>query len=99
MKSLAWLLATDGNPRVRNAAEALQLAERACELTQYRQPVLLDTLAAAYAEGGLFGRAVETARAAVAIALSSGQKELAEQIQGRLQLYEAGRPYREARQP
>ena len=99
MKSLAWLLATDGNPRVRNAAEALQLAERACELTQYRQPVLLDTLAAAYAEGGLFGRAVETARAAVAIALSSGQKELAEQIHGRLQLYEAGRPYREARQP
>ena len=54
MNNLAWLLATAEQAQFRNAAKAVELARRACELTKYRQPFLLDTLAAAYAAVGRF---------------------------------------------
>ncbi|MHC4621593.1 MAG: tetratricopeptide repeat protein, partial [Planctomycetota bacterium] len=49
MNTLAWHKATQGNSNFRDPNEALRLAVRACELTNYRQPEALDTLAAAYA--------------------------------------------------
>ena len=48
--------------------QAVQLAERACELTHYGQPVFLGTLAAAYAEAGRFPEAVTTAEKAERLA-------------------------------
>jgi Flp pilus assembly protein TadD len=80
---------------LRNGAEAVRLAERACELTQHRAPVLLGTLAAAYAEAGRFQEATETAEKARALALSVGQKQVAETNAKLLDLYRAGKPYRE----
>jgi Tfp pilus assembly protein PilF len=92
--NLAWILATDDNERLRDPARAVQLAERACQLTERRDAGVLDTLAAAYAAAGRFGEAVLTAQQAVGLAVAAGQKELAKDIQGRLKLYEAGQPFR-----
>jgi tetratricopeptide (TPR) repeat protein len=93
--SLAWILATNDDDRLRNPAKAVQLAERACDLTARRDPNFLDTLAAAYAANGRFADAIRTAEQAANLALAAGQKDLAGQIQHRLELYKAGRPYYE----
>jgi tetratricopeptide (TPR) repeat protein len=92
---LARLLATHPDDRFRNGAEAVQWAERACELTQRKNPAYLDTLAAAYAEAGRFSNAVATAATAVQVAAASGQTGLGLQLYERVQLYRSNRPYRE----
>ena len=96
MNSLAWLLATCEQTKFHNPAEAIQLAESACELTNNENPSFLDTLAASYAAAGKFPEAVTTAEKALKIAQSSLQRRLAEEIQNRLGLYKAGRPYIES---
>jgi Flp pilus assembly protein TadD len=94
LNNLAWILATVEDAGVRNAAEAVEHAERACEMTNYERPEMLDTLAAAYAAAGRFSEAVETATKAAKLADSADQKELTAKIEARLQLYKAGQPYR-----
>jgi tetratricopeptide (TPR) repeat protein len=93
--NLAWLLATASEPGVRNAAESLRLAERANELTQGKIPIVLDTLAAAYAEASRFPEAVLTAQKALERAKATGQTNLIGQIQARLELYRKNEPFRE----
>jgi tetratricopeptide (TPR) repeat protein len=96
LEQIARLLATSPEPSLRNGAEAVALAERAAELTGGRQPQILDTLAAAYAEAGRFAEALETARRALALAEASGNAALAGTLQTRLALYASGKPLREA---
>jgi tetratricopeptide (TPR) repeat protein len=93
MNDFAWLLATSDKSSAQNRAEAVKFAGRACELTDYKYPGMLDTLAAAYAAAGRFGEALETAEKALKLAEVADKKELAGQIQARLQLYKAGQPY------
>jgi tetratricopeptide (TPR) repeat protein len=93
--NLAWLLATNPDPQFRNGAEAVKWAENACVLTHYQATVYLGTLAAAYAEAGRFPEAITTARKAVALARTNGQKDLEQANQRLLELYQAGHPYRE----
>jgi cytochrome c-type biogenesis protein CcmH/NrfG len=76
LNNLAWILATDSNAELRDGAEAVRLAERACELASGRQTVFIGTLAAAYAESGQFEKAVTTAQRACDLALSLGQTNL-----------------------
>jgi tetratricopeptide (TPR) repeat protein len=95
MNNLAWILATHKQAQLRDPKEAIRLAERACELTKYEQPGILDTLAAAYAAAGRFQDAIETAGQAINLAEAAGKESLAQEIQKHLQLYQAGRPYRE----
>ena len=97
--NLAWILATDPNPELRNGAEAVQLAEQLCQQTDYRAPAFLATLAAAYAEAGRFDEAVATAEKARTLALDAGDTGLAGKNASRLELYRAGRPYRELVSP
>ena len=94
LNNLAWILATHEDAQVRDGAEATRLAERACQLKGYKVGGLLDTLAAAYAEGGQFDKAVETAERAIQLAQDSGREELTKKVRTRLQLYKADRPYR-----
>ena len=94
LNNLAWLLATANNTFVQDANKAIELAHHACELTDYNEPSYMDTLAVAYAAAGRFKDAVMTAQQAVDTAKSSGQEKLAGEIQSRLELYQAGRPYR-----
>ena len=97
--NLAWTLATHEDAQLRDGAEAVRLAERACELTEYKLPYTLDTLAAAYAELGQFDQAIETAQRAAQSAQKAGKRELSESIRNRLKLYQAKRPYRESFSP
>jgi hypothetical protein len=77
LNNLAWILATAGNPALRNGDEAVQLSARAVARTDSRLPVFIGTLAAAYAEAGQFPKAVETAMTAHDLAVITGQKEVA----------------------
>ena len=93
--NLAWYLATLPDPRLRDGREAVRLARRACEQTGHRQPSLLSTLAAAYAEAGQFDQAVQTTRRVIALAEANGQDDLAAKSYQRLARYQAGRPLRQ----
>jgi len=97
LNNLAWLLATDTDPELRDGAEAVRLAERACQLTDRKVPDFLDTLAAAYAEAGRFAEAVQVAQEALRLVPSAGRApDLAANIAGRLELYKAGTAFRAA---
>jgi arylsulfatase A-like enzyme/Tfp pilus assembly protein PilF len=93
LNSIAWILATSGDKDIQNPADAVKYAQQACELTDYKKPETLDTLAAALASAGKFDQARETAQKAIALADSENQKDLAKRIRLRLELYQAGRAY------
>ena len=95
--SLAWVLATDQDPQNRNGTEALKWARIACEGEGRKNSEYLDTLAAAYAETGRFKEAVKTVREGLELARAASDGELAQELQERLKLYEAGRAYSEKR--
>jgi tetratricopeptide (TPR) repeat protein len=95
LNDLAWLLATSPRVEERDGEHAVQFAERACALTQYHQTTMVGTLAAAYAEAGRFSDAVATAEKARALASQAGDAVLRAKNQDLLELYRAGRPYRE----
>ena len=96
LNNLAWVLAASPDDGLRNGAEAVRLAERACELTHYGAPFFIGTLAAAYAEAGRFPEAVTTAEKAEQLAAAAGLKDLAERNWQLLELYRANQPYHEA---
>ncbi|MGA9453475.1 MAG: hypothetical protein WBW41_19280 [Verrucomicrobiia bacterium] len=93
LNDLALLRATASDPQLRNGKEAVFLAERACQLTQYKVPFLVGTLAAAYAEAGRFDEAVASAEKARTLALAQGQEEIAAKNEQLLELYKSGRAY------
>ena len=100
--NLAWILATSPDAAIRDGNQAVALAERACHSEAIAPPPsgsqlpgLLDTLAAAYAEAGRFEEAAQTARQAVQLAASAGQREAAESFGARLRQYESRRAYRQ----
>jgi Flp pilus assembly protein TadD len=78
---------------VRNGAEAVQLAEKACQLTEYKETMLVGTLAAAYAEAGRFSNAVATAERACALAAASGNAVLLARNQQLRELYRNNQPF------
>jgi tetratricopeptide (TPR) repeat protein len=85
--NLAWLLATLPPSQGGDPDRAVRLARQACELTGYRGPAHLSTLAAAYAARGEFTDAVDTAQKAVDLARSDGQLRLVSEIEAQLQAY------------
>ena len=91
--NLAWLLATSPQASLRNGSQAVELAERANQLAGAKNPNVLCTLAAAYAETGRFAEAVETAQRALSLAGAQYNTALADDIQSQLKLYQAGVPF------
>jgi Flp pilus assembly protein TadD len=96
LNNLAWLLATHPDAALRRGPEAVQLSERACELTQGQQPYFLGTLAAAHAEAGNFEVAVTTAERAIAAAEARLDKPHADRTRAALALYRNKQPLRSA---
>jgi len=94
LSGLAWLRATAADESLRNATQAMALAERAAALTDRKDLSVLDALAAAYAAAGRFDEAVETVQAAVSLAESKGLTDVAARFRERLSRYQQRRPYR-----
>ncbi|HUA65684.1 MAG TPA: acyltransferase family protein [Alphaproteobacteria bacterium] len=99
LNGAAWVLATAPDAGLRDGNAAVVLATRACELTQYQEPVFLGTLAAAEAEAGDFQNAIATARKAQALAATNGLTQVAEKSGEMIQLYKAGKPFHETPAP
>jgi Flp pilus assembly protein TadD len=95
LNNLAWILATSPEDALRDGTQAVQCAERACQLTSFKQASMVGTLAAAYAEARRFPDAVATAETAVKLATAAGDTNFAAVNQRLLMLYRAGQPWRE----
>jgi len=94
MNNLAWQLATHARDSIRDGAAAVTWAERAAKLTKDRDPGILDTLAASYAEAGRFDQATKVATRAIQLAVQNGQTDLAQRLRRRVEQYRAGQPHR-----
>ena len=87
LNNLAWALATSPRAEIRDGQRAIQLAQHACELTQFRQTIFLGTLAAAQAEAGKFEDAIATAQRACDLAAKNGETNLLQRNQELLERY------------
>jgi tetratricopeptide (TPR) repeat protein len=94
LTNLAWIFASSSDANIRNGPRAVELAEKASRLTSNTSPVVLRTLAAAYATNKSFDKALETSRRALRSAQEQPNFELAETIRREMSLYEVGLPYR-----
>jgi tetratricopeptide (TPR) repeat protein len=91
---LAWMLATWPEPSVRNGGKAVALAEQANQLSKGKDPRILRTLAAAYAEAGRFPEAVLTAKQALVLAVAQFNSGLTNELQTEIGLYQSNSPCR-----
>jgi cytochrome c-type biogenesis protein CcmH/NrfG len=87
LNNLAWIRATD--PTLRDNAEALRLASRACDLTEYHDPQMLGTLATALVNAGRLKEGIAAARKVHELALAKGDTNLAEQSRRFIEAYES----------
>jgi serine/threonine protein kinase/tetratricopeptide (TPR) repeat protein len=92
LNSLAWLLATCGEAEIRDGPSAVLHAERAVAATSRTNGMLLDTLAAAYAETGQFEKAASVQREAISLVQNEGENS---ELRFRLAAYEGEKPYHE----
>jgi tetratricopeptide (TPR) repeat protein len=92
LNGMAWFRATCPVDKYRNGASAVTAATKACEVTGWKDPGLLDTLAAAHAESNDFDSALKWQ--AKAIELEGDVKDKADYLK-RQALYKNKKPYRE----
>jgi Flp pilus assembly protein TadD len=85
--NLASILATASDKSIRDGPKALNLVERAEQLSGRDNPKILRILAAAYAETGRFQEATETARHGLELANSQGNTSLANMFETDLARY------------
>ena len=90
---LAWVWATCPRADLRNGGVALEYATTACRLSEWADPLCLDTFAAAYATLGDFDQAVRWQRKALE-ASTDLPEATREELRARLKLYENHQPYR-----
>jgi tetratricopeptide (TPR) repeat protein len=93
MNNQAWLLATVPDARLRNGAEAVRLAERVCQRTNYQLPLYVGTLGAAYAEAGRFKDAVNAAQTAINLAQKQHNPLVIRRNLQLLKLYRQQKPF------
>jgi tetratricopeptide (TPR) repeat protein len=91
LNNFAWVLATSPDDNVRDGKRAIELATKACELTEYKKPHILSTLAAAYAESGDF----ENARKWSQQAVDMHDPENGPELEKELASYKDDKPWRE----
>ncbi|HYH67956.1 MAG TPA: tetratricopeptide repeat protein, partial [Urbifossiella sp.] len=89
----AWLRASCPAPGIRNAELAVADARRACELTDWKDPTALESLAAAEAESGRFAEAIASVDRALADAEYAKSPD-GDGARDRRKIYEEGKAYR-----
>ena len=95
--NLAWVLATSPNPSRRNGQRAVELASSVAQGPGRGNPIVLRTLAVAYAETGRFSDAIETAQHAIEIAKATGNDGLAADLERNIAAYRLNQPIRSGR--
>jgi Flp pilus assembly protein TadD len=94
LTNLSWIFANYPEATIRNPPKAVELAEKANQLAGGADPLVLRTLAAAYASNRSFDKALETSRRALQYAQEQHNFEAAEAIRREMSLYEVGQqPY------
>ena len=88
----ARVWATCGDARFRDGERAVESATKACELSEWKNPYHVDTLAAAHAEAGDFEAAVKWQTKANGLYTTSEDREKGK---ARLTLYQERKPFRE----
>jgi tetratricopeptide (TPR) repeat protein len=91
--NLAALWATCPDGKFRDGKQALEHARKACELTKWKAPTCLDTLALACAEAGDFPQATKWEEKAIELGRDLPKATLAE-YRSHLKLFGQGKPYR-----
>lgn len=94
LNNFAWVLATSPDDALRDGARAIELATKACELTEFKQAHILSTLAAAYAETGDFDSAIKWSKQAIELG-KDGDASAQESLAKELESYKAKKPIRE----
>jgi tetratricopeptide (TPR) repeat protein len=89
--NLAWVLGTCPQAGFRDGKKAVEYATKACELSDWKDPSSMDTLAAAYAEVGDFEQAIKWETNFLGTSNLSGEDTAGGK--SRLALYQAHRPY------
>jgi tetratricopeptide (TPR) repeat protein len=92
LNNLAWFLATAPKKEMRDGKKAVELARKACELTEWGDAQYLDTLAAAYARANQFDEAVKWQEKAVD-RMKSFDHYVRREAQERLRLYRNFKPF------
>jgi tetratricopeptide (TPR) repeat protein len=92
-KERAWLLATCPDANVRNGEQAVTSATRACELTEWKEPPVLATLAAACSEAGDFPSALKWQQKAVDLLPDKAPER--HEYSKLVDRYKAKKPYRQ----
>ncbi len=95
LNDLSWLLSTAPEPALRSGSEAVRLASHGVEVTHQQDPMLLGTLAAAYAEAGDFEKAVAAEQQAAELAGKQGNSQLTALLDSRLALFKQHMPVRQ----
>ena len=93
LNNLAWVLATSPDDALRDGKRAIGYAMKACENTEWKQPHVISTLAAGYAEAGDFEQARTYSRRAVEA--SDEASDVWQQLKAELDSYESNKPWRE----
>ena len=92
---LAWILATCGDQRVGKGWQGLINLGELNDLAGGRDPRIMKIIAAVYANAGQFKEAVETAQKALTIAIALHDDRQIEALEEQLELYQAGKPFRD----
>lgn len=94
--NLAWVLSTSPADDLRDGKRAVELATKACELTEYKEAYILSTLASGYAESGDFKSAIKWSTKAVELAKKNPTRDdQVEDLQKELESYKKNKPWRE----
>ncbi len=96
LNNLAWVLATSPEASVRDGARAMDLASQADRLAGGKDPAILGTLAAAYAEAGRLSEALATAQRALDLATAQTNSTQVEALRARLKVFQTGSPFRDS---
>jgi protein O-mannosyl-transferase len=96
LNNLAWVLATYPADAIRDGKRAVELAVKATTLPGGDVPIVLRTLAAAYAELGDFSKAIDTAQHAIDLATAQNNSSFLATLRHEIKLYQARTPYRES---
>ena len=90
LNNLAWALATCQDASLRDAPRAVSLAEQAVQVSGGKDALILETLAAAYAEAGRYDDAMKTGQIGLDLADRQHNASLSALLREQMGHYKAG---------